>query len=139
MKFTTTVQQYDDTQDLFIEIPHYVLQHLGWEEGDEIDWIIQEDNTIVLRKVKDTSSTKEKHRHSDLDAIDKAFDKDWYTVKGEAIKEYLIDQTAEEVNQDIETARSYIEATNEDTYGDQGSEQQEDRTVSPPSNFPHFP
>ena len=139
MKFTTTVQQYDDTQDLFIEIPHYVLQHLGWEEGDELDWIIEEDNTIVLRKVKDTSSTKEKHRHSDLDAIDRAFDKDWYKIKGDAIKEYLIDQTAEEVNQDIETARSYIEATNEDTYGDQGSEQQEDRTVSPPSNFPHFP
>ena len=73
-------------------------------------------------------------------AIDKAFDKDWYKIKGDAIKEYLESESEGKEYKDFdEKYDNYIQATNEDTYGDQGSEQQEDRTVSPPSNFPHFP
>ena len=78
MKFTTKVQQYDDTQDLFIEIPHYILQNLDWEEGDELAWGIK-GNQIILTKVKDTDSTKEEPTLSDYD---------WYTVKEEAIQDY---------------------------------------------------
>ena len=62
-KFTTTVQQYDDTQDLFIEIPHYILQNLNWEEGDELAWSVKE-GKIILTKVKDSSSIKEEHRET---------------------------------------------------------------------------
>ena len=79
MNFTTKVQQYDDTQDLFIEIPHYILQNLDWKEGDELAWSIK-GNQIILTKVNDTSSTKEEPTLSDYD---------WYTVKEDAIKEYL--------------------------------------------------
>ena len=35
------------------------------------------------------------------------------------VSPYYIDQTAEEVNQDIDTARQYIQSTNEETYGEQ--------------------
>ena len=77
--FQTKVQQYDDTQDLFIEIPHYVLQNLSWEEGDELAWSIKGDQ-IILTKIKDSSSTKEEPTMSDYD---------WYTVKGEEIDHYL--------------------------------------------------
>ena len=70
-KFTTTVQQYNDTQDLYIEIPHYILQNLNWEEGDELAWSIKA-NQIILTKVKDAGSTKEEPTMSDYD---------WYTVK----------------------------------------------------------
>ena len=78
MKFTTKVQQYDNTKDLFIEIPHYILQNLDWEEGDELAWGIK-GNQIILTKVKDTDSTKEEPTLSDYD---------WYTVKEEAIQDY---------------------------------------------------
>ena len=66
MKFTTTVQQYDDTQDLFIEIPHYILQNLDWEEGDELAWSIKT-NQIILTKVKDTTKSQEEPTMSDYD------------------------------------------------------------------------
>ena len=118
-KFTTTVQQYNDTQDLFIEIPHYILQNLDWEEGDELAWSIKS-NQIILTKVKDTSSVKEEPTLSDYD---------YYTSESEG-KEY---KDYDEVYDD------YIQATNKETYGDQGNEQSKSGTVSPPSNFPYFP
>ena len=118
-KFTTTVQQYDDTQDLYIEIPHYILQNLDWEEGDELAWSIKS-NQIILTKVKDTAKSKEEPTLADYD---------YYTSESEG-KEY----------KDFdEKYDNYIQATNEDTYGDQGSELQKDGTVPPPSNFPYFP
>ena len=75
--FTTKVQQYDDTQDLYIEIPHYILQNLSWEEGDELAWSIKGDQ-IILTKVKDSSSIKEEPTMSDYD---------YYTSESEG-KEY---------------------------------------------------
>lgn len=67
-KFTTTVQQYADTQDLFIEIPHYILQNLDWKEGDELAWSIKS-NTIILTKVKDSGSDEEERGEADFDTI----------------------------------------------------------------------
>ena len=125
--FTTKVQQYDDTQDLYIEIPHYILQNLSWEEGDELAWSIKGDQ-IILTKINNTTQSKEEPTMSDYD---------WYTVKEEAIKEYL---ESESEGKDFDTYYdNYIQATNEDTYGDQGSKQQETGTVPPPEHFPHFP
>ena len=56
--FQTKVQQYNDTQDLFIEIPHYILQNLDWEEGDELAWSIK-GNQIILTKIKNTTMSEE--------------------------------------------------------------------------------
>ena len=66
--FTTKVQQYADTQDLFIEIPHYVLQNLDWKEGDELAWSIK-NNQIILTKVKDSGSDEEERGEADFDTI----------------------------------------------------------------------
>ena len=77
-KFTTTVQQYNDTQDLYIEIPHYILQNLNWKEGDELAWSIKA-NQIILTKVKDAGSTEEEPSNT----------YDWYTVKAAYIEDYL--------------------------------------------------
>ena len=126
MNFTTTVQQYDDTQDLFIEIPHYILQNLNWKEGDELAWSIKS-NQIILTKVKDTTKSKEEHQQT----------YDWYSVKEEAINEYYESQS--EGKDFDQIYDDYIQATNEDTYGDQSNELQKDRPLPPPSNFPHFP
>lgn len=57
MSFQVTVQQYADTEDLFIEIPEEIIQQLGWEEGDELDWQI-EGNCAIIRKVQDTNQTQ---------------------------------------------------------------------------------
>lgn len=56
-RFTTTVLQYDDSEDLYIELPEEIIQQLGWKEGDEIDWQIEGDCAII-RKVEDTEQTQ---------------------------------------------------------------------------------
>ena len=59
-------------------------------------------------------------------------------------EEFFIDQSAEEVLEDILNAEkfvqdNYIQATNKETYGDQGTELSQDRTIPPPKHFPLFP
>ena len=109
MKFTTTVQQYNDTQDLFLEIPHYILQNLDWEEGDDLAWSISQ-GKIILTKVKDPSSTEEEPTMSDYD---------WYTVKEEAIQEYLNSESEGKECKDYdEIYDHYIQETNKETFGE---------------------
>ena len=131
-KFTTTVQQYNDTQDLFIEIPHYILQNLDWEEGDELAWSIKA-NQIILTKVKDTDSTKEEPTIADYD---------WYTVKEDAIKEYLESESEGKEYKDFDQQyEAYLYSFSPEAEGsfNQSNEQSKERTVPSPSNFPHFP
>ena len=127
-KFTTTVQQYDNTQDLFIEIPHYILQNLSWEEGDELAWSIK-GNQIILTKINNTTQSKEESSDT----------YDWYTVKEDAIKEHIEELTEHFFEDYDEVYDDYIQATNEENYGDQSNELQKNRTLPPPPNFPHFP
>ena len=108
--FQTKVQQYADTQDLYIEIPHYILQNLDWEEGDELAWSIKA-NQIILTKVKNSSSTKEEPTMSDYD---------WYTVKKEAIEEYYESESEGKEFDDIYD--DYIEASVEETSSLEGYE-----------------
>lgn len=122
-KFTVEVQQYEDSEDLFVEFPEELMQELGWKEDDIINWDIQDNNTIIISKVEDSSSTEEEYQQTH----------DWYSVKEDAIKEYIIDQSAEEVKQDINNAEKFIQTR------DQDSEQSQGGDVSPPDNFPHFP
>ena len=61
-KYITTVQQYGDTEDCTIEIPHRILKTLNWEEGDELAWHIK-DNQITITKVKDTTMPEQELIH----------------------------------------------------------------------------
>ena len=61
-----SVQQYADTEDCFIEIPQEICQELNWQEGDEIDWKIN-DNSIIITKVKDSTKSQEEPTMSDYD------------------------------------------------------------------------
>ncbi len=39
------------TGEPMIVIPEWMILDLGWEEGDELEWIIdEEDNCLILRK-----------------------------------------------------------------------------------------
>ena len=67
-KFITTIQQFDDSEEQFIELPDELCQELGWKEGTEIVWHIQDD-AIIISEYKET-------------------DNNWYKVKEEAIQQY---------------------------------------------------
>ena len=145
--FQTKVQQYNDTQDLFIEIPHYILQNLSWEEGDELAWSIKGDQ-IILTKINNTTQSKEEPTMSDYD---------WYTVKEEAIKEYLNSESEGKEYKDYDqaydeyiSAKDNYEAVQHEAFlyehspeaqgsWNKGNELQKDGPLPPPSNFPHFP
>ena len=115
--FTTTVQQYNDTQDLYIEIPHYILQNLDWEEGDELAWSIKQ-NQIILTKVKNSSSIREEPTMSDYD---------WYATKKEEISEYLNSESeGKEFKEYDEVYDDYIEASIEETSSLEGYEFSQD-------------
>ena len=106
--FTTTVQQYNDTEDLFIEIPHYILQNLDWEENDELAWSIK-GNQIILTKITNTGSIKEEPTMSDFD---------WYTEKDNEIKNYLESESEGKEYKDYdEKYNQYIEDTAKETFG----------------------
>ena len=109
-KFTTTVQQYADTEDLFIEIPPYILKHLDWEENDELAWSVKQ-NQIILTKVTNTVSIKEEPTLSDYD---------WYTVKEQELQEYY---NSESEGKDYDQVYDdYIEASVEETSSLEGYE-----------------
>ena len=130
--FQTKIQQYNDTQDLFIEIPHYILQNLDWQEGDELAWSIK-GNQIILTKVSNTSSTKEEPTMSDYD---------WYSVKEEAIKDYLNSESEGKEYKDFdEQYEAFLYENSPEAEGswDQSVKLSKERVVSPPPNFPHFP
>ena len=124
MKTYTTLVEIDaNTQEYIITFPEEIIEELGWKEGDTLNWEVTDSKQVIVTKVKDGNSTQEEHQQTN---------NDWYTVKGEAIEEYL--------EKDFDTYYdNYIQATNEDTYGDQGSKQQETGTVPPPEHFPYFP
>ena len=81
--FSTTVQQYNDTQDLFIEIPHYILQNLDWQEGDELAWSIKA-NQIILTKIKNTTESREELREINItEGTEKDWEDFWYNSESE--------------------------------------------------------
>ena len=66
-KFITTIQQFDDSEDYFIELPDELCQELNWKEDTEIVWDIQDD-AIIISEYKETNN--------------------WYETKEEAIRQY---------------------------------------------------
>ena len=128
-KFITEIKEDANTEDYYVEIPDHILNTLKWEEGDEICWSISQ-GKIILTKVKNASSTKEEPTIADYD---------WYTVKEEAIKEYLESESeGKDFDQQYE---AYLYSFSPEAEGswDQGVKLTKERVVSPPSNFPYFP
>jgi hypothetical protein len=42
----------DENGDLMLPIPNDIMDDLGWDDGDLLEWIVEDDH-IVLRKVED--------------------------------------------------------------------------------------
>ena len=100
-----TIIGTDETEELFLEIPESIINQLGWDEGTEIDWKIQE-NSIVLSKVEDTTESKSETLNP-------------YDIKAEEINNYL---ESESEGKDFDQIYDeYINQTNENIRQEQRS------------------
>ena len=48
-----TVSLEGDDEDCFLPLPDEILDDLDWNEGDVLEWIVNDDNTITIRKAED--------------------------------------------------------------------------------------
>lgn len=48
--FTTTVKEADDGE-LYIEFPPELMESLGWVEGDTLDFAVQDDGSVLIKKI----------------------------------------------------------------------------------------
>ena len=89
MQFTTTVEQYADTQDYYIQIPHYVLQKLNWKEGDTLNWQITDSKQIIITKIKNAEESGGEDEESIVitEGTEKDWEDFWYNSESEG-KEY---------------------------------------------------
>lgn len=56
---TLVVQEDPDTGDLFIELPQRLLKQLGWNEGDDLQWIQDANGNWTVKKVEDDEAEDE--------------------------------------------------------------------------------
>ena len=48
--YTVTLEGDDD--ECILPLPDEILDELDWQEGDMLDWIVNDDNTITIKKVE---------------------------------------------------------------------------------------
>ena len=48
-----TVTLEGDDEECYLPLADDLLDQLNWNDGDILDWIINDDNTITIRKVTD--------------------------------------------------------------------------------------
>ena len=48
-----TVTLEGDEEECFLPLPDELLDNLGWYENDILEWIVNDDNTITIRKVEE--------------------------------------------------------------------------------------
>ena len=56
---TLVVQEDPDTGDLFIELPQRLLKQLGWNEGDDLQWIEDANGNWTIKKVEEDEAEDE--------------------------------------------------------------------------------
>ena len=54
---THTINLIEDpeTGDLILPLTDEILAQAGWAEGDTLDWIVQDNGSIIVSKVKNES------------------------------------------------------------------------------------
>lgn len=50
--WTITVELDEETGDLILPLPKDLLESKGWKEGDELEWIDNQDGSWTLEKVE---------------------------------------------------------------------------------------
>lgn len=49
--YEVITQEDPETGDMLIPIPPHLLKELGWKEGDDIDFTVDDKGRIVLKKI----------------------------------------------------------------------------------------
>ena len=49
--YQTTVEYNEDFDEYYVTIPDELIDRLGWEEGDVVDWHLNKDGTVMLTLV----------------------------------------------------------------------------------------
>ena len=49
--YEVITQEDPETGDMLIPIPPHLLRELGWKEGDDVDFSIDEKGRIILKKL----------------------------------------------------------------------------------------
>lgn len=52
IRYEVITQEDPETGDLMIPIPDVVLKQLGWSEGDQIEFEVDDKGTIYLKNIK---------------------------------------------------------------------------------------
>jgi bifunctional DNA-binding transcriptional regulator/antitoxin component of YhaV-PrlF toxin-antitoxin module len=52
-RWTITTEEDPETGDIIIPLPPDLLAKVGWQEGDTLEWIDNDDGTWSIEKVKD--------------------------------------------------------------------------------------
>lgn len=50
-RYEVIAQEDPETGDMLIPIPLNLLKELGWKEGDDVDFSIDEKGRIILKKI----------------------------------------------------------------------------------------
>ena len=48
--YTVTLEG-DDDDECILPLPDEILDELDWQEGDILEWVVNDDNTITIHKV----------------------------------------------------------------------------------------
>jgi hypothetical protein len=57
--WTVTLEQDPETGELILPFPVDLLSQMGWSEGTEIFWDVQDDKSVFLTEKKPTGSSEE--------------------------------------------------------------------------------
>jgi bifunctional DNA-binding transcriptional regulator/antitoxin component of YhaV-PrlF toxin-antitoxin module len=53
MTYESTVEYNEDFKEYYLTIPEELIERLGWEEGDMLEWQLQKDGTVRLERIED--------------------------------------------------------------------------------------
>jgi bifunctional DNA-binding transcriptional regulator/antitoxin component of YhaV-PrlF toxin-antitoxin module len=49
--YETTVEYNEDFDEYFLTLPDELVQSIGWEEGNVVEWRVNKDGSVSLEKV----------------------------------------------------------------------------------------
>lgn len=48
--YESTVEYNEDFAEYYVTIPEEIIDSLGWEDGDVLEWVVNKDGTVLLTK-----------------------------------------------------------------------------------------
>jgi bifunctional DNA-binding transcriptional regulator/antitoxin component of YhaV-PrlF toxin-antitoxin module len=50
MAYESSIEYNEDFKEYYLTIPEEILERVGWEEGDVVEWHLNKDGTILLER-----------------------------------------------------------------------------------------